>query len=240
MDINFKKQIMNDYSISSGEFKDRKNIFTVNKPEEPFLFYDKAPFSAICVGGKVFMRSEDHDLIDELRENFKDYPGAWFAEAANIRKLDKILGEFGIEIDNFFPLMSFSDRAVLVKNFEFSRIEKEDISKFKGKTKMVFAFDEDDRIGLSFYDDKELVALAGATISGKYIWDIGLEKFSESPKYQGLGSSILRSLSLIIREENEGISPITATQFSHTRSINTAIRAGFEMNLCITGRKKIG
>ena len=105
---------------------------------------------------------------------------------------------------------------------------------------MVFAFDEDDRIGLSFYDDKELVALAGATISGKYIWDIGLEKFSESPKYQGLGSSILRSLSLIIREENEGISPITATQFSHTRSINTAIRAGFEMNLCITGRKKIG
>lgn len=52
MDINFKKQIMNDYSISSGEFKDRKNIFTVNKPEEPFLFYDKAPFSAICVGEK--------------------------------------------------------------------------------------------------------------------------------------------------------------------------------------------
>ena len=238
MDINFKKQIMNDYSISSGEFKDRKNIFTVNKPEEPFLFYDKAPFSAICVGGKVFMRSEDHDLIDELRENFKDYPGAWFAEAANIRKLDKILGEFGIEIDNFFPLMSFCDREVLVKDFEFTRIAKEDIDRFKGKTKMAFAFDEDDRIGLSFYDDKELVALAGATISGKYICDIGLEKFSESPKYQGLGSSILRSLSLIIREDNDNISPITATQFSHTRSINTAIRAGFEMNLCMTGRKK--
>lgn len=238
MDINFKKQIMNDYSISFGEFKDRKNIFTVNKPEESFFFYDKAPFSAICVGGKVFMRSENLDLIDELRGNFKDYPGAWFAEAANIRKLDKILGEFGIEIDNFFPLMSFSDRAVLVKNFEFSRIEKEDISKFKGKTKMAFAFDEDDRIGLSFYDDKELVALAGATISGKYIWDIGLEKFSESPDYQGLSASILRSLSLIIKEENEDISPITATQFSHTRSINTAIRAGFEMNLCMTGRKK--
>lgn len=240
MDINFKKQIMNDYSISSGEFKDRKNIFTVNKPEEPFLFYDKAPFSAICVGGKVFMRSEDHDLIDELRENFKDYPGAWFAEAANIRKLDKILGEFGIETDNFFPLMSFSDREVLVKDFEFTRIEKEDISKFKGNTKMAFAFDEDDRIGISFYDDKELVALAGASVSGKYLWDIGLEKFSESPDYQGLSASILRSLSLIIKEENEDISPITATQFSHTRSINTAIRAGFEMNLCITGRKKIG
>lgn len=238
MDRNFKKQIINDYSISPGAFKDKENIFTVNMPDESFLFYDKAPFSTICTGGMVFMRSENPDLIDELRGNFKEYPGAWFAEAANIRKLDKILGEFGIEIDNFFPLMSFSDREVPVKDFEFIRIEKEDISKFKGKTKMAFAFDEDDRIGLGFYNGKELVALAGASVSGKYLWDIGLEKFSESSKYQGLGSSILRSLSLIIREENEGISPITATQFSHTRSINTAIRAGFEMNLCMTGRKK--
>lgn len=238
MDRNFKKQIINDYSISPGDFEDKKNVFTVNRPDESFLFYDKAPFSALCTGGKVFMRSENPDLIDKLREKFKDYPGAWFAESPNIRMLDRILGEFGIEIDNFFPLMNFSDREVWVKDFEFTRIEKEDIGKFKGKTKMAFAFDEDDRLGLSFYDGKDLIALAGASVSGKYLWDIGLEKFSESPKYQGLGASILRSLSLIIREENEDISPITATQFSHTRSINTAIRAGFEMNLCMTGRKK--
>ena len=103
---------------------------------------------------------------------------------------------------------------------------------------MAFAFDDDDRIGLGFYDGKDLVALAGASVSGKYLWDIGLEKFSENVKYKGLGTSILRSLSLIIKKENENISPITETQFSHTKSINTAIRAGFEMNLCITGRKK--
>lgn len=238
MDGNFKKQIMNDYSISLGDFKDKENIFTVNRPDESFLFYDKAPFSAICTSGKVFMRSDNPDLIDKLRENFKDYPGAWFSEATNIRILDKILGEFGIEIDNFFPLMTFSDRGSEVKDFAFTRIGKEEIGNFKGQTKMAFAFDEEDRLGLSFYDGKELIALAGASVSGKYLWDIGLEKFSESPKYQGLGASILMSLSLIIRDENEDISPITATQFSHTRSINTAIRAGFEMNLCITGKNK--
>lgn len=240
MDINFKRQIMNDFSIGEEEFCSKNNIFTYNNPKDDFLFYNRSDFSIICTNNKVFMRSEDHDLIDELRENFKDYPGAWFAEAANIRKLDKILGEFGIEIDNFFPLMSFSDRKIWAKDFEFTRIEKEDISKFKGKTKMAFAFDEDDRIGLGFYDGKELIALAGASVSGKYLWDIGLEKFSENPKYQGLGSSILRRFSLLIKEENDNISPITATQFSHTRSINTAIRAGFEMNLCIISRKKIG
>ncbi len=238
MDINFKKQIMNDFSISSDDFKDKNNIFTVNKEDESFLFYNKAPFSALCTGGKVFMRSDNHELINKLKKNFKEYPGAWFAEIANIRILDKILGEFGIEIDNFFPLMSFSDRKILVKDFAFTRIERNDIENFKGKTKMAFAFDEDDRIGLSFYDGKNLIALAGASVSGKYLWDIGLEKFSKEPKYQGLAASILRSLSLIIRQENPSISPITATQFSHTKSINTAIRAGYEMNLCITGKQK--
>lgn len=238
MDINFKKQIMNDYQVSPDDFKDKNNIFTVNKADESFLFYNKATFAAICTGGKVFMRSENPDLINKLRENFKEYPGAWFAEADNIRILDKILREFGIEIDNFFPLMTLSERYVEVKDFEFTRIEKEKIKDFKGKTKMAFAFDEDDRLGLSFYDSKNLIALAGASVSGKHLWDIGLEKFSEKPKYQGLAASILRSLSLMIRQEYEDISPITATQFSHTKSINTAIRAGYEMNLCITGNQK--
>ena len=238
MDINFKKQILNDFSISPEGFKDKNNIFVVNKADESFLFYNKAPFTAICTGGKVFMRSENPDLINKLKRKFKKHPGAWFTEADNIRVLDKILKEFGIEIDNFFPLMTFSDRYVEVKDFEFTRIEKEDIKNFKGKTKMAFAFDEDDRLGLSFYDGKDLIALAGASVAGKYLWDIGLEKFSKAPKYQGLGASILRSLSLIIKQEYEDISPITATQFSHTKSINTSIRAGYEINLCITGKQK--
>ena len=229
---------MNDFSISHDDFKDKNNIFTVNKADESFLFYNKAPFAAICTGGKVFMRSENPYLINKLRKNFKEYPGAWFAEADNIRILDKTLREFSIEIDNFFPLMTLSERYVELKDFEFTRVEKERIKDFKGKTKMAFAFDEDDMLGLSFYDGKDLLALAGASVAGKYLWDIGLEKFSKEAKYQGLGASILRSLSLIIRQEYEDISPITATQFSHTKSINTAIRAGYEMNLCITGKQK--
>ena len=92
---------MNDYQVSSDDFKGKNNFFTVNKADESFLFYNKAPFSALCTGGKVFMRSDNHELINKLKKNFKEYPGAWFAETANIRNLSKILGEFGIEIDNF-------------------------------------------------------------------------------------------------------------------------------------------
>ena len=233
-----KKQIMNDYSINKEDYYSARHIFSVNQVDESFMFYDKADFAAICTAGKVFMRSDNPELMEELKKNFKDYPGAWFAEVANIRKLDRILGKYNIEIDNFFPLMSFSDRDVSVKDYEFTRINRDVIYNFRNKTKMAFAFDDDDRFGLRYNDGDKLIALAGASVSGKYLRDIGLEKFSFENRYKGLAASILRSLSLLIIEENENISPITSTQFSHTRSINTAIRAGYDMNLCLTGNEK--
>lgn len=238
MDINFKRQIMNDFSISEEEFHSKNNVFTYNKPTNDFLFYNRSDFSLICTDNKVFMRSDNQKLIEKLESTYKDYPGQWFAESSNIRKLSEVLNDFDIEIDNFFPLMTYSRKEKSKVNYDFVRIDKEDIKKFKNKSKMCFCFDDDDRLGLAYYDEDRLIALAGASVSGKYLWDIGLEKFSFDKKYRGLAVSLLKALSTIIKEENKDISPITATQFSHTKSINTAIRAGFEMNLCITGKKK--
>lgn len=237
MDINFRKQIMNDFSIGEEKFNSKKNIFISNEPSDDFLFYNRSDFSLICTDNRVFMRSDNQKLIEKLEATYKAYPGQWFSESANIRKLSSILGEFDIEINNFFPLMTYSRKEKPKLNNDFVRIDKEDIGKFKGKSKMCFCFDDDDRLGFAYYDSDRLVALAGASESGKYLWDVGLEKFSFDNKYSGIGTSLLESLSMIIIEENKDKSPITATQFSHARSINTASRAGFEMNLCITGKK---
>lgn len=48
---------------------------------------------------------------------------------------------------------------------------------------------------------------------------------------------MVRSLAIQIKAENSHVSPIYTTQFSHTASINTAIRAGFDMNVCICANK---
>ena len=236
MDLSFKKQIINDFSISEEKFNSKKNIFTSNEPADDFLFYNRSDFSLICTDNRVFMRSDNLKLIEKLETTYKTYPGQWFSESANIRKLSSILGEFDIEIDNFFPLMTYSCKAKPKQNHDFVKIYKDDIGKFKGKTKMCFCFD-DDRLGLAYYDSDRLIVLAGASVSGKYLWDIGFEKFSFDKKYKGLGTEVLIAISQMIKEENSEISPFTSTQFSHTRSINTAIRAGFEINLCITGKK---
>lgn len=238
MDLNFRKQIINDFSISEEIFNSKNNIFTSNEPTDDFLFYNRSDFSLICTDNRVFMRSDNQKLIEKLEATYKDYPGQWFSESANIRKLSSILGEFDIEINNFFPLMTYGHKNIETLKYDFTRIEKWDIKKFNGKSKMAFCFDESDRLGLAYFDDNKLIALAGASVSGEFLWDIGIEKFSFDEKYKGLGVSLLNSLAKIIRNEYKEISPITATQFSHTRSINTAIRAGFEINLCITGKKK--
>ena len=237
MDINFKNQILNDFLITEEEFDLGKNIFSVNDVHESFLFYNKYSFSIIISSNRIFVRSNNSNLISSLRNEYIDYPAQWFTEFDNIKKLESILNKYNIKIDNFFPLMTFSDRYVKTKNFEFNRIDKNDIQDYKGVSKMPFTFDEDDRIGLSFNDNDKLIALCGASTIGKYLWSIGIEKFCFDKKYEGVSSSIVRSTSLIIKNEYPEISPIYTTQFSHTASINTAIRAGFDMNVCICGSK---
>lgn len=238
MDINFKRQILNDFSISEEEFDYGGNIFVVNNPNDTFLFYNKSLLAIIIFNNRIFVRSNDNKLIEELKNEYHSYPGQWFTEFDNIKKLESILNNYKLKIDNFFPLMTFSDINVKTRKFTFDRIDKNDIIKYKDISNMPFAFDDDDRIGLSFHEGNKLIALCGASTIGKYLRSLGIEKFYFDKKYRGLSSSMVRDLSLKIRDENPFISPIYTTQFSHTRSINTAIGAGYEMNLCLTGREK--
>ena len=237
MDINFKRQILNDFLISEEEFDYGGNIFVVNNPDDRFLFYNKFILTIIIFDNRIFVRSNDDKLIGALKKEYMKYPGQWFTEFDNTKKLESILSNHKLKIDNFFPLMTFSDRNAKTRKFTFDRIDKNDIIKYKGISNMPFAFDDDDRIGISFYDGNKLIALCGASAIGKYLWSLGIEKFYFDEKYRGLSSSMARSLALQIIDENSCVSPIYTTQFSHTDSINTAIRAGFVMNVCICANK---
>lgn len=237
MDINFKRQILNDFSISEEEFDRGRNIFVVNNPDDRFLFYNKSLLTIIIFDNRIFLRSNDDKLIGALKKEYMKYPGQWFTEFDNIKKLESILTNHKLKIDNFFPLMTFSDRNVRTRKFTFDRIDKNDIIKYKDISNMPFTFDDDDRIGLSFRDGNKLIALCGASTIGKYLRSLGIEKFYFDKKYKGLSSSMVRSVALQIKAENSRVSSIYTTQFSHTASINTAIRAGFEMNVCICANK---
>ena len=70
MDLNFKKQIINDFSIGEEKFNSKNNIFTSNEPTDDFLFYNRSDFSLICTDNRVFMRSDNSKLMAKLESTY--------------------------------------------------------------------------------------------------------------------------------------------------------------------------
>ncbi len=236
MEKNFKKQILNDFSLSEIDFESKDRFFVTNKADADFLFHNRYDFSLLISHGILFIRSENQKLIERLEKEYKTYPIAWFCEEKNMKNLRSILADFGIDIVNFFPIFTPGIDFVEKNDFDFSFIGKDSIKDYKNQTKMAFTFDDDDRFGLAFYDGGKLICLGGSSRLGKYVWEIGLEKFSDHPKYKGLASSMINKMGIIINKNGKG--PVATTQFSHTRSINAISRAGFEMGTFIVGEKK--
>lgn len=72
MDINFKRQILNDFSISEEEFDRGRNIFVVNNPDDRFLFYNKSLLMIIIFDNRIFLRSNDYKLIGALKKRIHE------------------------------------------------------------------------------------------------------------------------------------------------------------------------
>lgn len=153
-------------------------------------------------------------------------------EVPNLIKLQEILNNHNMTLKNMGPLMGPSRSFKKIESpYEFTRIKEEDFLKFKGVTKFAFSFDNGiwkDRLAQAYYDNEKLIAIAGANQNSKYLWEIGVEKFDQSPRYKNVTSHLVNNLAHIAREENPEITVIYSTQFSHVKSMNVAMRAGYD------------
>lgn len=233
MDINFGKQLTNDFSITSENLHKSTNHFVVNESEIGFITYNNHRLAINILANKILFRSSNSDLIKRLEDEYNDYPAAWFFEFPNILKLQSILSEFEMSIKNMGPIyvpgQSFEK---IESHYELTRICRDDFCKFKDISDMCFAFDDGyykDREALACYDKGELIGLAGVNINSKYLWEYGVEKFSYDEKYKDIMPIIVNNLAHIVMNENPSITPIYSTQFSHIKSINLAKKSGFKM-----------
>lgn len=158
-------------------------------------------------------------------------------ETPNLLKLENILKNHKMTLKNMGPIMAPSRNFKKIESpYEFTRIKEKDFSKFKGVTKFAFSFDNGiwkDRLALAYYDNEKLIAIAGANQNSKYLWEIGVEKLAQNPKYQNLSSDLVNNLVNIAREENPEITVIYSTQFSHVKSMNVAARAGYDFSMSL-------
>ena len=232
----FIKQLINDYHIPKRILGKKDHIFTVNEVNNTFSFRNSSDLSIFISHGRIFLRSDDRDLVGVLRDEYKSYPGQWFAEVANMDRLARVLEDFSMKIDNVYPLLTTRDDFKRAKAYSFKRIEKDQIKDFKGLSVHCFLFNNDDKLALAYYDKGKLLALGGTSYDGLFTDEIGVEKFTNDHK--GLATALVNELAYLTLRENDQVCPIYTTQFSHSQSINLAMRAGFEMNMAISASRK--
>ena len=233
MNSSLEKQLMNDFSIDRQSLYNNTNHFVVNQSDVGFLTYNNNKLAINILTNKILFRSNNLKLVEMLKNEYKDYPAAWFFEFPNILKLQSILSEFNMSIKNMGPIFVPDHKFKKIQShYNITRIDRSDFYKFKGISKMCFAFDDGyykDREALAFYDKGKLVCLAGVNVNSKYLWEFGVEKFEYSDNYQDIMPILVNNLAYIVIKENPSITPIYATQFSHIKSINLANKAGFKM-----------
>lgn len=224
---------MNDFSIDSQNLHNNTNHFVVNESDIGFLTYNNNKLAINVLSNKILFRSEHKKLIEFLEDEYKDYPAAWFFEFPNILKLQSILNEFDLSIKNMGPIYLPNDNFNKLESpYALTRINRSDFYKFKDVSDMCFAFDDGyykDMEALAYYDNNDLIAMAGVNIKSKYLWELGVEKFSYDKKYKDIMPIIVNNLAHIVIRENPSITPIYSTQFSHIKSINLANKSGFKM-----------
>lgn len=228
-----EKQFSLEFDINKNEFKNKNNVFTCKKSDLDFRYWGRDKGDIVCYQDKVLFRFENQKVLDELKSEFKDYDGQWFFERNNLDKLSEILKKHGLKIVNRAPFFVPGQRFKMENlNTDFCFYGKKSIKSFKNDDRIIhsFCYDEgidEDKIGLAYFDGVKMVAISGANRTAKYMWEIGVEKLIDEDKYHGKPSEIVHHLAARILHDNEEILPIYSTQFSHTKSMNTAIRAGF-------------
>ncbi len=192
-------------------------------------------FRVIIFMGKAYVMAEP-DTIPGWEEILKDYPAEWFFNYGRLRKIDRILNEYGREIiDTHIYYLPDEDAPHIVEPEGLRWFEESEISAYKDINPFHNAWPysptQPDVIGVGMPVEKnerlsvtDMAALAGASLDGKYVHQIGIDVL---PQYRGHGLAVTLVTILKQRLIEEGKLPFYGTAESHAISRMTGVRAGF-------------
>lgn len=210
----------------------KNDIFVYGEPTNDMFYYHRSPAICILYKDNLFFRGNDQQLVDEFKHRFDGANNQWFFDVANIKKLMQFLDESGYEFTQWGTCMvpfKIEDS----QDDQFKLFFDEEIKEFKGDNNFneCFVFEEQDpdRIGVAYMIDGKIVGMAGCNQNGKFAFEIGVNVLPEY-RGQGIATKLIKKITyeIIKYSDGQGI-PIAGTQFSHTKSINAVLRAGYEM-----------
>lgn len=185
-------------------------------------------FKAIIFLGKAYIMV-DEQIGDWAVENFRKSSPEWLFEYTKLRIIDNKLKEYKREIVDTHIYYLQGDSCQEVKPIrEVKWFEGKELLQFKDNNKfnsaLCFSETQPDMLAVAAVDNGKLIAMAGASCDGEYLWQIGINVL---PEYENQGLAV--NLTCYIKQEilKRGKIPFYGTSQSHTISQSVALKAGF-------------
>ncbi|KAF1304562.1 hypothetical protein IV487_02305 [Enterococcus saccharolyticus] len=226
------QQFAIDFACSEEVFTKEKNFFTTNHATMASRRNAREFGAIVCYNNQLFVRTESEPVTEALHKTFKDTSGAWFLEFESIQNLTDLLAKYQLKIAKIRPFFIPKVIGTPLVDSRFRFLSEQEIPIFKQDKRIVNAFEylpeEPDKIGYGYFDPT-LKAIAGANTNGAYTWELGIEILSDDLRAKGVATKLIQGITTRIQEMEPTILPIYSTAWSHNRSLNVAIRAGYQM-----------
>lgn len=146
-----------------------------------------------------------------------------------MKQLERLLQKYNYSISNYAPFFTSS----FIEDYDRTDLtiyEADEIQQFKGNSqfKECYMFDENypDLLGTAIKNGKEIIAMAGMNQTGKYCLELGVQVLPEY-RHQGLATKLITAITVEAQQRYPKMVVTYGTQFTHTQSINVAIKSGF-------------
>ena len=224
------KQLAIDYCTDEESVLSKNNVFTYYSPSDGRrIFQEKECFLKVAIVNGKILASGKKEIIDWVREKYKDGNGAWFMDMECLHSLEAGLAQFGCHVGQAHPFYIATEKTnVDTCGYDIKIFTGENLEQFKGDARFseAFVFDNapKDEIGIGAYRNGKILGMAGATGDSEMMWQIGINVMLEA---EGLGIGTM----LVSLLKNEIISrgklPFYGTSMSHIASQRVALGAGF-------------
>ena len=187
-------------------------------------------FRAVIYKADAYIMASD-ELYEWVKEKYSLFKCEWFCKFENLRELDNKLKDYGLCIHDthiyMLPDENWEDYEMDCP-YEIKLFGEENIDDLRKMGKFPHALPgsvtQKDVIALAAFDEGRPIAAAGASIDGKYMWQIGVDVY-EDYLHHGLAVYLVTELKKLIIKK--GFLPYYGSSESHSLSLDTGIRSGF-------------
>lgn len=232
-----------DYNVEEGQWITEKIHLSPVKKQEGARLHIKHDtfFKAAIIMGRAYVMAEKvmHPWIKEV---LAKEPPEWWCDFKNLRKLEAELNRYDREIfDTHIYFLPSEEPTMERPRFSVQWYEAEELEQFRHDKRfntyaLSFSPVQPDVLAVAAYNGDNIMAMAGCSEDGKYLWQIGVDCVAG---YEGRG--LAGNLVTLLKQEiiARGKVPYYGTAESHAISRNVAFGSGFLPAWCeIQVRKK--